>query len=97
MHDNGIVYSDLTTSNIMLHDGKIRFIDFGLSYISNLAEDKAVDLYVMGRAFNSSHLGHSALLELIFEGYKSESKNLQQIMRRLEKVRKRGRKRSMVG
>lgn len=30
-------------------------IDFGLSFISTLAEDKAVDLYVLQRAFESSH------------------------------------------
>jgi tRNA A-37 threonylcarbamoyl transferase component Bud32 len=30
-------------------------IDFGLSYNTNLAEDKAVDLYVLERAFSSAH------------------------------------------
>lgn len=30
-------------------------IDFGLSFVSSLAEDKAVDLYVLERAFASTH------------------------------------------
>ena len=30
-------------------------IDFGLSFISTIPEDKAVDLYVLERAFNSAH------------------------------------------
>ncbi len=30
-------------------------IDFGLSYSSHLAEDKAVDLYVLERALLSTH------------------------------------------
>jgi tRNA A-37 threonylcarbamoyl transferase component Bud32 len=30
-------------------------IDFGLSYNSSLVEDKAVDLYVLERAFSSTH------------------------------------------
>lgn len=30
-------------------------IDFGLSYVSGLVEDKAVDLYVLERAFASTH------------------------------------------
>ena len=30
-------------------------IDFGLSFFSALAEDKAVDLYVLERAFSSTH------------------------------------------
>jgi hypothetical protein len=33
-------------------------IDFGLSYNCNLAEDKAVDLYVLERAFSSAHAEH---------------------------------------
>lgn len=30
-------------------------IDFGLSYTTTLAEDKAVDLYVLERAITSAH------------------------------------------
>ena len=30
-------------------------IDFGLSYVSTLPEDKGVDLYVLERAFLSTH------------------------------------------
>ena len=37
-------------------------IDFGLSYNNTLAEDKAVDLYVLERAFASAH---SALGNLV--------------------------------
>lgn len=37
-------------------------IDFGLSYNTTLAEDKAVDLYVLERAFTSAH---SALGNLV--------------------------------
>ena len=32
-------------------------IDFGLSYNTQLSEDKAVDLYVLERAFTSAHSG----------------------------------------
>ena len=34
---------------------QIALIDFGLSYVKNSAEDKAVDLYVLERAFVSTH------------------------------------------
>jgi len=30
-------------------------IDFGLSYVKNTIEDKAVDLYVLEKAFLSTH------------------------------------------
>ena len=54
LHSNNIIHGDLTTSNMILRD-KIYLIDFGLSYIKNMAEDKAVDLYVLERAFVSTH------------------------------------------
>jgi tRNA A-37 threonylcarbamoyl transferase component Bud32 len=37
-------------------------IDFGLSYNSSLAEDKAVDLYVLERAFLSTHPSSEVLV-----------------------------------
>ena len=40
-------------------------IDFGLSYTSSLAEDKAVDLYVLERAFLSTHPNSEALVSCI--------------------------------
>lgn len=56
MHDSGIIHGDLTTSNMMIRQNKsIVMIDFGLSFNSTLIEDKAVDLYVLERAFLSTH------------------------------------------
>ncbi|KAJ1672971.1 serine/threonine-protein kinase bud32, partial [Spiromyces aspiralis] len=57
MHDSDIIHGDLTTSNMIIRDtsGSLVLIDFGLGYYSNLAEDKAVDLYVLERAFFSTH------------------------------------------
>lgn len=37
-------------------------IDFGLSFVSSLIEDKAVDLYVLERAFSSTHPKTEALV-----------------------------------
>lgn len=66
MHDADIVHGDLTTSNIMVRDvmdkadanqlkQEVVLIDFGLATIQTLMEDKAVDLYVLERAFLSTH------------------------------------------
>jgi len=57
MHNIDVVHGDLTTSNLMMRkeSGSVVLIDFGLSYVSNLIEDKAVDLYVLERAFTSTH------------------------------------------
>ena len=97
LHDNEIIHSDLTTSNFMLHNGKVHVIDFGLSFVSSQAEDKAVDLYVLERAFTSSHPGKEPLLQIIMDSYCKSSPKSADVMKRLKKVRSRGRKRSMVG
>lgn len=97
LHDNEVIHSDLTTSNFMIHNGKVHVIDFGLSFASGQAEDKAVDLYVLERAFNSSHPGKEALLQIIFDSYIETSQKSAEVMKRLKKVRSRGRKRTMIG
>ena len=66
------------------HDPQhIVMIDFGLSYISTLVEDKAVDLYVMERAFLSTHPNSEQLFESLLEGYKAQSKNSKAIIDKL--------------
>lgn len=57
MHTLNVVHGDLTTSNLMLRENSdsVVVIDFGLSFVSSLVEDKAVDLYVLERAFASTH------------------------------------------
>ncbi len=56
LHNDGIIHGDLTTSNIMITDQKIVYIiDFGLSYVRNNIEDFSVDLYVLEKAFLSTH------------------------------------------
>lgn len=58
MHNIDVVHGDLTTSNLLMRNetgGSVVLIDFGLSYVSQLIEDKAVDLYVLERAFSSTH------------------------------------------
>lgn len=70
-------------------------IDFGLSYVSGLPEDKAVDLFVLERALESTHT-QERLMDRVIAGYKS-SKRSQAILAKLADVRLRGRKRVMVG
>lgn len=100
MHDANIVHGDLTTSNIMFRDStasSVTIIDFGLANSQPLPEDKAVDLYVMERAFNSSHIQSETLVNEILRAYKSESRSSDSIFQKLAQVRLRGRKRAMVG
>ncbi|KAJ2490677.1 serine/threonine-protein kinase bud32 [Coemansia sp. RSA 2050] len=97
MHSFDIIHGDLTTSNMILDSGKqLVLIDFGLSQISSSAEDKAVDLYVLERAFISTHPNSERLFATVLEAY-AASEAARLILRRLEDVRQRGRKRDMSG
>lgn len=93
MHGSSIIHGDLTTSNMILNNnGKICFIDFGLSFISEKTEDKAVDLHLLKQALNSSH---SKIAEKCFasmiNGYEKTNRGSSEILKRLEKVEGRGR------
>jgi len=107
MHAADIIHGDLTTSNMMLrHPSSLALgvrtelvlIDFGLSYVSNLVEDKAVDLYVLERAFSSTHPDSEPMFASVLSAYAAQmGKEWSAIGKRLNDVRLRGRKRSMVG
>jgi len=90
MHDRDIIHGDLTTSNMILKD-RVYFIDFGLGFISNKIEDKAVDLHLLKQALESKHYRHfEESFREVLEGYKL-SRDWKEVLRRLEKVEKRGR------
>jgi len=55
LHSNSIVHGDLTTSNMILYNNTLFFIDFGLSEKSNELEDQGVDLHLMLRSLESTH------------------------------------------
>lgn len=113
LHGAGLVHGDLTTSNMMLRpaaaageegegeggvlDGEIVIIDFGLASQSSSEEDRAVDLYVLERAFLSTHPRAQKLFDEVLNGYRQGFKGAKPALKKLEDVRMRGRKRSMLG
>ncbi|KAI0896653.1 tyrosine protein kinase [Annulohypoxylon nitens] len=87
-----------TGSGDGLLDGDIIIIDFGLASQSSSDEDRAVDLYVLERAFASTHSRAEALFSATLESsYKEAFKQAPVVIKKLEEVRMRGRKRSMIG
>ena len=78
-------------------DGDIILIDFGLAAQSVQDEDKAVDLYVLERAFGSTHPTAEGLFTEVLKAYGTSYKGARVVLKRLEDVRMRGRKRSMLG
>jgi len=113
MHRSHIIHGDLTTSNLLLvgkpEDCCIAVIDFGLSSIDETAEDKGVDLYVLERALISTHPSTEPLFEAILHSYRETYVSggggrgnrggaaADEVLRKLDEIRMRGRKRTMVG
>jgi TP53 regulating kinase-like protein len=95
MHDNEIVHGDLTTSNIMMRtfsdatsssDYEVTLIDFGLGMMKPNVEDKAVDLYVLERAFTSTHAGSETMVQKVIASYRQASKKSAQVLSKLDQV-----------
>jgi TP53 regulating kinase-like protein len=113
IHNNNIIHGDLTSSNILLtynNSNNIEedilfhqefdtfyFIDFGLSYVSQENEDKAVDLYVLRRAIISANPKSEEIFNQILEKYKIYVNNGNSIVNVLLKVEQRGRKKIAFG
>jgi Kae1-associated kinase Bud32 len=91
MHDSNVVHGDLTTSN-MIFKNKVYFIDFGLSFVDEKIEHKAVDLHLIKQAMESKHYRYyEELFETLIESYCKASKNGSRVVERLDKVESRGR------
>jgi len=90
LHSANIIHGDLTTSNIILDD-EVYIIDFGLSFRSERAEDKAVDIHLLKQVLNSSHPeGAEEAWKHFLKGYK-EYEESGEVLSQLEEVEKRGR------
>jgi TP53 regulating kinase-like protein len=91
LHASDLLHGDLTTSNIMISkdginvENSIYMIDFGLSYKSTVIEDKAVDLYVLEKAFICSHPNLEDKFQLILDGYVEKASKADQVIKRLNK------------
>ncbi len=92
LHEADLIHGDLTTSNMMLKNGELFFIDFGLSEVSKKAESKAVDLHVLKEALESKHYDIASLAwKLITKSY-----GIKSVLERLKVVETRGRKKLKV-
>jgi len=80
-----------------LLDGEIVLIDFGLASQNSQDEDRAVDLYVLERAFGSTHPRAESLFKEVLSAYGKSFKGGSTVLKKLDEVRMRGRKRSMIG
>ena len=92
--------SDTTTDPIHLicrAADDVVLIDFGLAGASAQVEDRAVDLYVLERALASTHRDADGLVAAVLAAYAAAAADAKQVLRRLDAVRARGRKRECFG
>lgn len=98
LHTQNVIHGDLTTSNMLVEEATLQltFIDFGLSYVDSTPEDKGVDLYVLERALLSTHPDTEWFFQGVLDSY-TTTKDSKEVIKKLEEVRLRGRKRLMIG
>lgn len=80
LHQADIIHGDYTPANLLLNGKKMFVIDFGLGFISNDIEDKAVDAFTMLRAVSEK--------DAFIKGYESYSK-AGKVLKRVKDVEKR--------
>ena len=94
LHNSHLIHGDLTTANFLLTGEELYFVDFGLSFVSQKVEDKAVDLHVLKRALESKHFSHwEDSYKEVLKGYR-RCRQFKEVLKRLEKVESRGRYKS---
>lgn len=86
LHNCGIIHGDLTSSNLLLTDGEIVFIDFGLGKISDLVEDKGTDLLVFKKALTGIHYDIAEdCFQSSLQGYQ-EADDYQEILEKIGEI-----------
>lgn len=92
LHNGNIIHGDITTSNMILYNDKIHFIDFGLGEKNGETEAQGVDLHVLMEAIESTHSKYSNCFKYVLEGYnKKLKKDSSQVTKKIDEIVKRGR------
>ncbi len=90
LHRAGIVHGDVTPMNMIYSDGKIYFIDFGLSFVEDRIEPKGVDVHVYFESLKAGFENWKELKDAFVEGYKEYSK-ADDVLQRAREIELRGR------
>ncbi|MGA9189369.1 MAG: bifunctional N(6)-L-threonylcarbamoyladenine synthase/serine/threonine protein kinase [Methanosarcina sp.] len=91
LHSSGIIHGDLTTSNLLLAGKRLYLLDFGLAYFDKGLEARGVDVHVLFQTFESTHRAHEALIEAFKKGYQSTFIDSENVLQRVEEIKKRAR------
>ena len=91
MHKVGIIHGDITPMNMILSDGKIYFVDFGLAFIEDRVEPKGVDLHVYFESLKAGFDNWEELKDAFIEGYREEYEKADEVLQRVREIELRGR------
>jgi Kae1-associated kinase Bud32 len=92
LHAAGIVHGDLTTSNMLLREGEMYFIDFGLGNFSRRIEDHGEDINLLHKAIESTHFKIlKACWQNIVKGYRAKYKDADRALSKMQEIEKRAR------
>ncbi len=92
LHSAGIVHGDLTTSNMILRDDNLFFIDFGLGQFSSHPEDQGVDLAVLHESIRAAHFKQLDIIwPKLIDAYKMEFPAADKVLKALHNIERRGR------
>jgi len=91
LHAAGIVHGDLTTSNMIVRDGRVVVIDFGLAQSSEELEARGVDLHVLLQSLSAAVPEPDELIAAFVRGYRRAFPGADAVLEREEAIRRRGR------
>jgi Kae1-associated kinase Bud32 len=92
LHKNDLIHGDITTSNMILDDNLVYFIDFGLGEKNSEIESKGVDLHVLMEAIEATHSKYLHCFGYVLEGYKEIMQNdAKSVINKIDDIVRRGR------
>jgi len=91
LHCAGIMHGDLTTSNMILQDGRCVLIDFGLAQVSSEIEQRGVDIHVLFQTLVSTTPDSEALKAAFVQGYRETFAGADDVIAREHEIELRGR------
>lgn len=91
LHRGGMTHGDLTTSNMILSEGRIWFIDLSLGGKNATVEDMGVDLHLLKEAFHSTHSEMLDCFQQILDSYVGCFAKGGEVLRKIKEIEDRGR------
>jgi bifunctional N6-L-threonylcarbamoyladenine synthase / protein kinase Bud32 len=91
LHGAGIVHGDLTSSNMIVRDGGVVLIDFGLAQATEELEARGVDVHVFLQTLGSTASDAGPLTRAFVEGYGETFAGAAQVLEREAEIRRWGR------